>query len=153
MRHLLSLSLLLNAALASSAAFSGRVPTRPLPLTLPIVRLPSLPLTSLPGVSLPAANGGVNFPGKLPPLPVQLPIEVAPAADVKPAAFADDGDEGFFLRWDLLDGDDGLAGALVPNVPSPKPLSPAGAMRELERVEDAPFEGFDGSQRLPVFVR
>lgn len=146
MRHLLASALLLNAALASSAAFSGRLPARPLPLAAQTVRLPLLPLTTLPGVSLPAANGGVNFPGKLPPLPVQLPIEVAPAA-------AAEASEGFFLRWDLLDGDDGLAGALVPNAPSPKPLSPAGAMRELERVEDAPFEGFDGSKLLPVFAR
>lgn len=153
MRHLLASALLLNAALASSAAFSGRLPARPLPLAAQSVRLPILPLTTLPGVSLPAAQGGVNLPGKLPPLPIQLPVEVAPAAPVAAAPFAEEDGEGFFLRWDLLDGDDGLAGALLPNAPSPKPLSPAGAMRELERVEDAPFEGFDGSKRVPVFVR
>jgi hypothetical protein len=165
MRHLLPLSLLLNATLAAAGPI-GRLPGAPVrPAVLPSMRvpLPVLPLTSLPGVSVPAANGGINLPGKPSPLPVPLPAELSapaaaapimPGAPVAPAAtsaapIADSG-EGFFMRWDLLDGeDDGLSPVFVPVVPGPKPLAPAGAMAELEYAADeTPLELFDGGRTL-----
>ncbi len=162
MRHLLPLFLLLHAASAAAGPL-GRLPVAPIrPAAFSSIRvpLPILPLTSLPGVSVPAANGGVNLPGKPSPLPVPLPAQLSAPAPVvagaplapAPAAAAPvtDTDEGFFMRWDLLDGeDDGLSPVYVPVVPGPKPLSPAGAMVELERAADeAPLEVFDGGRVL-----
>lgn len=153
MRHLLPLFLVFHAAPALSAAFTGKIPG----LVSPIARLPLNPSISLPGVNLPATQGGVGLPGKLPPLPVQLPVEVAPAAApdaAGPAAAFLDDDASYFLRWDLLDGeDDGMAGALVPVAPGPKPLSPAGAMRELVFADEAPAEVFDAGRRTPLLAR
>lgn len=164
MRHLLPLSLLLNATFAVAGPI-GRLPVAPLrPVAAASIRMPLsiLPLTSLPGVSMPAANGGVNLPGKPSPLPLPVPAELAspapiieamsmlpaaPAAAVAPVAGSG---EGYFMRWDLLDGeDDGLSPVYVPVTPGPKPLAPAGAMVELERAADeAPFELFDGGRTL-----
>jgi hypothetical protein len=151
MRHLLPLSLLLNAALGSAAGFTGRLPARAIGLTpsIPVlpVTLPVLPLTQLPSARLPAVSGGVELPGKPTPLPMQLPAElVAPAAlEAAPLAPAEaGGGVVLHLRWDLLDGDDdGLAGALVPLKPGPKPLPPAGAMAELEYASERPGQVFD----------
>lgn len=156
MRHALTLSLLLNAALASAAAFTGRIPPAArVPATSPIARLPISPLASLPGVALPAVSGSVNFPGKLPPLPVQLPVEVAAAAAPADApSAAVHMAEGTFLAWELLDGqDDGLAGEFVPLAPGPRPMKPLGVMREMELAVEEPFELFDAARRMPLLGR
>lgn len=154
MRHLLPLSLLLNAALGNAAGFNGRLPARALSLTPSVavnpLKLPMLPLTRLPSVSLPAASGGVELPGKPVPLPLIVPAQVT-APDFAPAALApieagSAGEGVVHLRWDLLDGDDGLSPAAVPLKPGPKPLSPAGAMAELEHAGSAPSEAFDAGR-------
>lgn len=158
MRHLLPLSLLLNAALGSAAGFTGRLPARALGLTpsLPVlpVTLPVLPMTQLPSARLPALSGGVELPGKPTPLPMQLPAQlVAPLAlEAAPLAPAEAGGPVIHMRWDLLDGDDGLAAAMVPLKPGPKPLPPAGAMAELESASERPGQVFD-AVRTPLALR
>lgn len=153
MRHLLPLSLLLNAALGHAAGFNGRLPARALGVTPSVsvdpLKLPLLPLTQLPTVSLPAPSGGVELPGKPVPLPLIVPSQLPPpglATPPAPAEGASAGEGVVHLRWDLLDGDDGLSPVAVPLQPGPKPLSPAGAMAELERAGAAPSEAFDAGR-------
>lgn len=156
MRKLLPLALFLNAALASAAPLPGKLPGAPLTPVFAVVpaRLPMLVVTQLPSVKLPALHEGLQLPGKPSPLPLPLPAQLAEAPLAAPLAAAADGAGIFFLRWDLLDGDDdGLAGAMVPANPGPKPLPPAGAMAQLESAPAAPEQVFDALRPLAALAR
>jgi hypothetical protein len=158
MRKLLPLALVLNAALASAAAFNGKIPSVSVPVAvMRVPALPILPLTQLPTVNLPAAQAGIELPGAPNPLPMRLPAEVsAPSSAIEPARFAPAAvgaapEAGFFMRWDLLSGDEGHANVMAPLKPAPKPLAPAGAMAELRHAAENGSDAFavlSGASRL-----
>jgi hypothetical protein len=114
-----------------------------LPLSLPTINAtiaapaltPALTPTAFPAhtpVSLPVYPVPAIGPARLPGVPSPLPLPV-PAALLAAPRSAPSIREHFAIDWSLLDdkGGDEAAAAMVPNNPGPKPLSPAGALKEL----------------------